>query len=163
MQCQWHHWAVYSAISVSLLSMPGHLVSEDPNVEEEPNEATPSQVEVKMKMLPVQRSSVASGSDIYTHLAFWDVFTDDLVDGQGLVFYAFRVWEWESIRLLGSSRRLLPTLNFGWRTTGRTGTITGAGHLNLAINCRLHKLEIGYAWGVGLSLANMRAKRPINP
>jgi len=62
MQCQWHHWAVYSAISVSLLSMPGHLVSEDSNVEEEPNEATPSQVEVKMKMLPVQRSSVASGS-----------------------------------------------------------------------------------------------------
>lgn len=116
-----------------------------------------------MQWWKVKFYCMSTTADIYTHLAFWDVFTDDLVDGQGLVFYAFRVWEWESIRLLGSSRRLLPTLNFGWRTTGRTGTITGAGHLNLAINCRLHKLEIGYAWGVGLSLANMRAKRPINP
>jgi len=71
------------------------------------------------------------------------------------IFY-FWDWDWESIRLLRSSRRLLPTLNFGWRT-GRTG------HLNLAINCRLRNLEIGYAWGVGFELANMRAKRHINP
>jgi len=30
---------------------------------------------------------MSTTADIYTHLAFWDVFTDDLVDGLGLVIY----------------------------------------------------------------------------